>query len=302
MDADAGRRVSFEEDSYTPFGYGSLNMTLLNSEYCAPNTSCTETATHGSCTSTSTDQDRDEAEAVTTTCNSTCTGTQTPPFIREKRVVSNEIMLFGLTSKADLKKKSRSLPSLTRSGDLKSLLDQTSYQTSISEHTSLSLSSSPATVSEECLSSSSSSGHGHGSDHDHDEQMTMMYSHGNEHHHGQSPQNDSCTQPAESLLPAHSACTGWGQFVDFVPLEHINSPQGKQICPIRRRKRASSFSTSSRYRQYSKNRLHTKQHGLSMYNNKKSSISKKSSKNVVVSTTTNEIADAFRIQLSFARK
>lgn len=181
----------------------------------------------------------------------------------ENRVVSNDIIHRHNAS--ELKSKSKSLPSLTRSGDLKALLEQSSL-------------SGVPTVSEGSLSSESH----------HDEGMIHK------------PQNDSWAQTTEPMH-AHTSCTGWGQFVDFLPLQSIGeSPQGKQVCPRRRRSR--SFCTSSRYRQYSKSRVNlnhkkrteqgkTRQGTSSpLYNRKKSAVS------------TNEMAEAFRIQLSLSQK
>ena len=172
----------------------------------------------------------------------------------DKRVVSNGI-IHGIS---DLKMKSKSLPSLTRSGDLKSMLEGAGIL------------KVPA-VSEDCLSSSI-----------HDEEMMHE------------SQNDSRTLPTESL-PAHASCTGWGQFVDFVPFEQTDYPRGKQICPKRRR--SSSFSACSRYRRYLQHGVHKyqkeqqKQGSISsMYNRNKDLIS------------TNEVTDSFRIQLSLTTK
>mmetsp|Transcript_19564 Transcript_19564/g.24669 ORF Transcript_19564/g.24669 Transcript_19564/m.24669 type:complete len:242 (-) Transcript_19564:1312-2037(-) len=176
----------------------------------------------------------------------------------QSRVVSNDIIYSATELKST---KSKSLPSLTRSGDLKSLLEST-------------LIGIPA-VSEDSLSSDS-----------HEEETIRQ------------PQNDSWAQRTENLSD-HTSCTGWGQFVDFLPLQAIGeSTQGKQVCPIR--KRSSSFCTSSRYRNYSKSRAnHSKyleqrktRQGTSspMYNRKMSTGS------------TNEMAEAFRIQLSLATK
>ena len=181
----------------------------------------------------------------------------TTSILRERnRIISHE----KITVAPDLNTKPKSIPRLSRSGDLKTLLQGASAL-----HT-------PA-VSEGSLSSSI-----------HDEESTHT------------SQNDSCTEASESIT-AHTSCTGWGQFVDFVPLETVcGSPRGKRVCPTRRR--SSSFCASSRYRRHQNNQVNKmyrrqQNRGRSalspMYNRNKNAFS------------TNDIADAFRIQLSLSK-
>lgn len=168
----------------------------------------------------------------------------------ENRVVSNET----IHKTNDLKNKSKSLTSLTRSGDLKSLLESSSLKFS--------------TVSEDCLSSID------------DEEMV----------HGSL--SESCTETEESIHSQQSSCTGWGQFVDFMPLEHVEPSRGiKQVFPARRR--IGSLSCSSKYkhlrsRQYSsKHRRQQMKKASSMPNNE-----------TFTTASTNDIVRAFNMQLS----
>lgn len=176
-----------------------------------------------------------------------------------KRVVSDET----IQGSSEMRKKSRSLPSLSRSGDLKSLLGDNSFL-------------KVPSVSEECLSSSMHDGEEEGTD-----------AHG--------PLNDSYNHNAEyiSTKDASSACPsciGWGQFVDFMPLEHNESKRGKHLSP--RRRRRSSFSNSSkprRLKQLKEAKIRLKRKSLTIYHGQNS-------------FSTSDITRAFQIQLSFTNE
>ncbi len=208
-----------------------------------------------------------------------------PSLKEEKRVVSNETIHAAPYNK-DMKSKlkSKSLTSLTRSGDLKSLLDKTGFL------------KTPA-VSEDSLSSSMHE----------DYEREIMYSSSDSLH----DINPSRNEETQAILTNSPCSSGWGQFVEFIPLDHngsssSSSSRSKRISPARRRR--SSLTTKSSYR---RKRLHQQQlikHAniniLSNCNEQRMQpIISQSSKMYnrskhTVSVLTNEIVDAFRNKLS----
>lgn len=211
-----------------------------------------------------------------------------PSLKEEKRVVSNET-IHAVPNNKDMEStlKSKSLTSLTRSGDLKSLLDKTGFL------------KTPA-VSEDCLSSSM---------HEDDEREIMYSSSGSLH-----DINPSRSEETQAILTNSPCSSGWGQFVEFIPLDHkhigpsssSSSTRSKRISPARRRR--SSLTTKSSYR---RKRLHEQQltqHAniniLSNCNEQRMlPIISQSSKMYnrskhTVTVLTNDIVDAFRNQLS----
>ena len=226
---------------------------------------------------------------------------------------------FHLTMR---KNKSKSLSSLTRSGNLKSLVEQSqSYNNNCFQSNT----PTPA-VSEDCLSSSIQ-----------DEEMLMVHSSLNNNNNnifndlnscGDSG-SCSCSQQdqqitesssmsstcSSSTIPVHTSCTGWGQFVDFtMPSERVvdSSSRGKLRSPTTR-KRSSSLSLSSsrhskyRLQKYYKDQLRRqKRQSPTNNNNSNNNMYNKNNNNPTVSITTKgsdiDMADAFKNKLSITQK
>lgn len=174
-------------------------------------------------------------------------------FKEDTRVVSNETIH---SSTVNLKNKSKSLTSLTRSGDLQSLLEESSYLLSV------------PTVSEESLLS-----------YELDSEEMILNS-------------------SEQSIITNSPCSGWGQYVDFMSIEHHKSPRSKKCSPARRRKSSISTASSS----YRRHHNIKQQHLLGGRSRRRLLIASASTPKICnnnkYSISTNEIVDAFRIQLS----
>ena len=203
-----------------------------------------------------------ENEAVTSQCNDDSLAsyriTGTESFNGERRIVSNET----IDTLPDMKNKSRSLPSLSRSGDLKSLFIESTLQENSNQIRFPS-------VSEDCLLSTCI-------DDDDIIHTSICESH---------------TDPLEPIKNTQPTCSGWGQFVDFVPLDQ--SPRRKQINPRSRRRNSSTGRFHRRHvdscaKKYSTlQRRNRKSQSTSMYNRKKDN-----------NTSTNDMVKAFNVQLS----
>ena len=207
-------------------------------------------------------------------------------FNEDQRVVSNET--FDSLPEAIMKNKSRSLTSLSRSGDLKSLLHVNSKQMQISS------------LSENCLLSRSRS-----CVHEDDDITFSRSSICDSLTECLEPTNSSyCT--SNKVQQQQNACSGWGQFVDFIPVDQ--SLKKKELIP-RSRRRNSSRSQKFIFRQHSeKNYLSymarkkdslsstlRKSHLTSLYTTRKVQVNNKKASS---SSSTNDIVSAFKEQLS----
>jgi hypothetical protein len=267
-----------------------------------------------------------------------------PDLKEEKRVVSNETISIHSPLPAqksyhdddfsnNIKSKSKSLTSLTRSGDLKSLLSKESHRT-------LAL----ASASEDCLSSSihvHAYGYGDGNAIDDDEREIMLYntsSLDNLHPSSRSEEEEETAAAAAAAAVVTnspgSLSSGWGQFIDFMPLDnhhhnyyhHMNSSSfprhststtcNKRISPSRRRK--PSLPIKSSYRQKLLQHHHHYHHQSNNASNNQykqrmiTNISSQQQQQPLSSITmynrnnsndkhavlSNEIVDAFKKQLS----
>lgn len=223
-------------------------------------------------------------------------------FNEEQRVISNET-IDSLPGKNELMKhksrsRSRSLPSLSRSGDLKSLLIEGSSE---SQSTTLHENSNQIkvpSVSEDCLLSRNNIN------------RSLYYVN----------ENESFTESQSNSIPSNNvvqqlhhqpSCSGsgWGQFVEFIPVDH-KSPRRKQLSP-RSRRRNSSSSRKLLFRRHPEKALAKKlkisikksstrkSHLTSLYtNNNNNRHEYNKDNNIQNSASTNDIVKAFHVQLS----
>lgn len=218
---------------------------------------------------------------------------------------------FHLTMR---KNKSKSLSSLTRSGNLKSLVEQSR---NCCFHSKI---PTPA-VSEDCLSSSIQN-----------EDMSMVNLHSSFNSNYDNSGSCSFSQQQQeqiaesspmsstsssSTMPVHVSCTGWGQFVDFImPSERVEtySSRVKLRSPTTRRRSSSlSFppsrhSTKYRLQKFCKDqtRRHKRQpssnynHNLNykMYNKKNNSLPF----SISTGSSDTDMVHAFKNKLSITQK
>ena len=196
-----------------------------------------------------------ENEAVTSQFNDDSLAsyriTGTDSFNGERRIVSNET----IDTLPEMKNKSRSLPSLSRSGDLKSLFVESTLQENSNQIRFPS-------VSEDCLLSTCI--------HDDDIIHTCICE-----------SHTDTVEPTTRIENTQPSCSGWGQFVDFVPLDQ--SPRRKQINPRSRRRNSLTGRFHRRY-------LDTCA--------KKNSTSQRRNRKSQSTSMSNDMVNAFNVQLS----
>lgn len=216
---------------------------------------------------------------------------------------------FHLTMR---KNKSKSLSSLTRSGNLKSLVEQ-------SQNCCFNSKIPTPAVSEDCLSSSIQN---------EDMSMVNLHSSFNSTYDNSGScsfsqqQQDQITESSptsstnsSSTMPDHVSCTGWGQFVDFImPSERVetSSSRVKLRSPTTRR-RSVSFSSSKHSTKYKlqkfckdQTRRHNMQkssnynhnHNYKMYNKKNNSLPF----SISTESSDTDMVHAFKNKLSITQK
>jgi len=344
------RLVSFEDDTMKigdtlksdPFATHSFKYqsTLLNSDcFTSFTQATTNTSASTSAANANANHDRDNSENNLFCYDNSFLNT-------ENRVVSHETILCGGPDSSsssscglnfapasprtpkNYKRSSKSFPSMTRYGDLKSLLEEESNQDEfLSKKRNR---SAVPTVSEECLLSFTMSDYEDDEDVDQqqqdDEDVDQQQHHQQQHnrlddiqdshpHHDSSEDDFTATKtlhnniqselsttnthtPSSSLPPP---CTGWGQFVvvEHNQKQHSPSRHDALLCPTRRRRRhgqytaatstATSSSYAARYKPYSNHRMRKQT---------SSSLSSSTTHMYSTKTTTRDIVEAMRIQLS----
>jgi len=346
------RLVSFEDDTMKigdtlksdPFATHSFKYqsTLLNSDcFTSFTQATTNTSASTSAANANANHDRDNSENNLFCYDNSFLNT-------ENRVVSHETILCGGPDSSsssscglnfapasprtpkNYKRSSKSFPSMTRYGDLKSLLEEESNQDEfLSKKRNR---SAVPTVSEECLLSFTMSDYEDDEDVDQQQQDDEDVDQQQQHHHHQHnrlddiqdshPHHDSSEDdftatktlhnniqselsttnthtPSSSLPPP---CTGWGQFVvvEHNQKQHSPSRHDALLCPTRRRRRrhgqytaatstATSSSYAARYKPYSNHRMRKQT---------SSSLSSSTTHMYSTKTTTRDIVEAMRIQLS----